>query len=85
LFKIAQIIVNTKYFAGDKRFYLYIHNFANRLQGDFSKDEFEAACRKFLASNKKEVKEYQQMNDCSFDEALEGKLEELYEEYWGNG
>lgn len=85
LFKIAQILVNERYFSGDKRFFLYIHNFANKLQGDFTKEEFENACRKFLASNKREIKEFQQMNDCSADEALEGKIQEYFEEYWGNG
>lgn len=32
----------------------------------------------------KEAKEFQQMNECSFEEAIEGKVKEYYEEYWGN-
>jgi hypothetical protein len=85
LFKIAQLLVNEKYFSGDKRFFIYIHNFSNKLQGDFSKDEFESACKKYLSANKREAKEFQQMNDCTYEEALEGKVQEYFEEYWGNG
>jgi len=84
LFKISQLLVNEKYFNGDKRFFVYIHNFNNKIQGEFSKEDFENACRKYLSANKKEAKEYQQMNDCSLDEAVEGKVKEYYEEYWGN-
>lgn len=84
LFKIAQLLVNDKYFGGDKRFFVYIHNFANKIQGNFTKEDFENACRKYLTSNKKDVKEYQRMNDCSYEEALDGKVEELCQEYYGN-
>ena len=82
LFKIAQLLVNDKYFAGDKRFFVYIHNFANKIQGNFTEDEFKSACRKYLTSNKKDVKEFQRMNDCSYEEALDGKTEEYFEEYY---
>ena len=37
LFKIAQLLVNEKYFGGDKRFFVYIHSFANKIQGKFTK------------------------------------------------
>lgn len=84
LFKIAQLLVNEKYFSGDKRFYVYIHNFANKIQGAFTQEEFENACRKYLSSNKKDVKEYQNMNDCSYEEAIDGKIEEYIQEYYGN-
>jgi hypothetical protein len=84
LFKIAQLLVNEKYFGGDKRFFVYIHNFANKVQGNFTKEEFESACRKYLTSNKKDVKEFQRMNDCSYEEALDGKIEEFCQEYYGN-
>jgi hypothetical protein len=84
LFKIAQLLVNEKYFGGDKRFFVYIHNFANKVQGNFTKEEFESACKKYLSSNKKDVKEYQNMNDCSIEEATQGKVEEYYQEYYGN-
>ena len=85
LFKIAQLLVNEKYLIKkDKHFFVYIHNFSNKIQGEFTEEEFKSACRKYLSANKKEVKEYQQMNDCDFDEAIEGKISEYYDEYWGN-
>ena len=31
LFKIAQIMVNNRYFNGDKRFFIYIYNFQNKI------------------------------------------------------
>lgn len=84
LMKIAQNIVNEKYFGGDKRFFLYVHNFANKLQGDFSKEEFDTACKKYLNANKKIIKEFASANECTLDEALEGKIEQYNQEYWGN-
>lgn len=85
LMKIAQNIVNEKYFGGDRRFFLFVHNFANKIQGNFTKEEFANACRKYLNANKREVKEYANSNECSMEEALEGKCEQLYQEYYYNG
>ena len=36
MFKLAQIIVNNRYHNGDKRFFLYIHNFQNKIEGRFT-------------------------------------------------
>jgi hypothetical protein len=84
LFKIAQLLVNEKYFSGDKRFFVYIHSFANKIQGKFTKEDFEQACKKYLSTNKKYIKEYQQMNDCSMDEALDGQVQQYIDQYYGN-
>jgi hypothetical protein len=84
LFKIAQLLVNEKYFGGDKRFFVYIHSFANKIQGKFTKQEFEQACKKYLSTNKKYIKEYQQMNDCSMEEALDGQVQQYIDQYYGN-
>ncbi len=84
LFKIAQLLVNEKYFGGDKRFFVYIHSFANKIQGKFTKQDFEQACKKYLSTNKKYIKEYQQMNDCSMDEALDGQVQQYIDQYYGN-
>jgi hypothetical protein len=84
LFKIAQLLVNEKYFGGDKRFFVYIHSFANKIQGKFTKQEFEQACKKYLSTNKKYIKEYQQMNDCSMDEAFDGQVQQYIDQYYGN-
>lgn len=84
LYKIAQNIVNKRYFGGDKRFFLYIHNFLNKIEGKFTKLEFEQACRDYLNANLKYVKEYKQVNGCTMDEAMKGKIEEYVSEYYGN-
>jgi hypothetical protein len=84
LYKIAQNIVNKRYFGGDKRFFLYIHNFLNKIEGKFTKLEFEQACRDYLNANLKYVKEYKQVNDCTMEEAMKGKIDEYVSEYYGN-
>lgn len=86
LFKLAQIIVNNRYLgAGDKRFYVYIHNFANKIEGKFTKQEFMDAARQYLNSNKKYIKEYKEMHNVSHEEAIEGQSVQYYNQYFGNG
>lgn len=82
LFKIAQLLVNQRYFNGDKRFFVFIHNFANKIVGQFTKDEFEEACRKYLSANKKYVREFKEMNECSNDEAILGQVQQYVEQYY---
>lgn len=84
LMKIAQIIVNNKYFDGDKRFFVYIHNFANKIEGKFTKQEFMDACAGYLNANKKYIKEYKEMKNCSQEEAISGQSEQFYDMYYGN-
>jgi hypothetical protein len=84
LFKIAQNIVNGRYFGGDKRFYVYIHNFSNVIEGDFTMDEFKKACKQYINANKKYLKEYKEMNECSIDEAIDGLSEQYISQYYGN-
>lgn len=84
LFKLAQNLVNNRYFGGDKRFFVYIQNLGNKVNGKFTKEEFEFACKQYLNSNKKYVKEYASMNDCSMEEALRGQINEYTEQYYGN-
>jgi hypothetical protein len=84
LFKISQLIVNKRYFNGDKRFFVYIHNFANKIQGKFTKKEFEEACNQYLNTNKKYVREFKEINDCSNEEAIDGLTKQYVEQYYGN-
>ncbi len=84
LMKIAQILVNNKYMAGDKRFFVYIHNFANKIEGKFSRKDFMDACRQYLNANKKYVKEYKEMNNIPMEEALEGQAKQYFDQYYGN-
>lgn len=85
MYKIAQIIVNNRYFNGDKRFYVYIHNFANKIEGAFTKNEFKAACSMYLSSNKKYIKEHADMtNSKNMDEVREHLSKQYFDMYYGN-
>ena len=84
MMKIAEIIVKTRYYEGDKRFFVYIHNFGNKIEGKFTKQEFMDACKKYLNSNKKYLKEYEEMNDVPREKAIEMMSKEYYDNYYGN-
>ena len=84
MYKLAQLIVNNRYFNGDKRFYVYIHNFANKIEGKFTKTEFMEACAKFINTNKTEKKEYKNMHNCSDEEVIKGLSKQYYDQYYGN-
>lgn len=82
LYKIAQIIVNTRYSGGDKRFFVYIYNAENKIKGNFTRKEFEEACKKYISAYKKEVKEYKDMHSCSMEEAIDHRVKFLCAEYY---
>jgi hypothetical protein len=82
LFKIAQLLVNKKYFDGDKRFFVYIHNFANKIQGNFTIEEFQDACKQYLNANKKYIREFKEINNCDMDEATDGLVEQYVNQYY---
>ena len=84
LFKLAQIIVNNRYHAGDKRFFVYIFNFQNKIEGKFTKKEFMDACVQYLNSNKKYIKEYKEMHNTSMEESLDGQAKQYFTMYYGN-
>lgn len=81
LMKIAQLIINSRYFNGDQRFYLYIYNLTNKIVGDYNKEEFLAAARQYLSMNKKLIKEVANMNKIPESQAIERKSNQLYEIY----
>jgi hypothetical protein len=84
LYKIAEIIVKTRYWNGDERFFVYIHCFANKIEGQFTKKEFLDACEKYLNTNKKEIKEYMEMNNVSKEDAKKSVCKQFYNQYYGN-
>jgi hypothetical protein len=84
LMKISQIIVNNRYFSGDKRFYVYIHNFTNKVEGAFTKMEFRTACWEYLSANKREVKELSAMKKIGEISATEILTDQLFNKYFGN-
>jgi hypothetical protein len=84
LYKIAEILVKTRYFNGDKRFFVYIHCFDNKIEGKFTKKEFLDAAEKYININKREMKEYVEMNDCSKAEAMTYLQKQFYDQFYGN-
>ena len=84
LFKLAQIIVNNRYFNGDKRFFVYIHNFNGKVEGKFTKTEFMEAAKQFINSNKKNLKEYIEMHNIKKEEAYDQLCQQYFEMYYGN-
>jgi hypothetical protein len=84
LMKLAQIIVNKRYHGGDKRFFLYVHNLGQKIEGKFTKSEFEQACRDFLNQTPKKVREYKATHKVSVEEATKGCVQELTQLYYGN-
>jgi len=84
LFKIAQLIVNNRYFGGDKRFFVYIHNFANKIEGKFTRKEFDDACKQYLNTNKKYLREYKDMHGCPIEDAMQGLTKQYAQQYYGN-
>ena len=84
LYKIAEILVKTRYYNQDKRFFVYIHCFENKIEGKFTKKEFLDACEKYLNINKRELKEYVEMNGTSKPEAMLVLQKQFYEQFYGN-
>jgi len=84
LFKIAELLVKNRYNSADKRFFVYIHNFGNKIQGNFTKHEFDLALEQYLRLNKKFIKEAMSVNRIKEDEAIQLLSKQLYGQYWGN-
>lgn len=84
LIKISQLIINTKYRAGDTRFFLYIYLASQKVRGEFSEDEFRLASKQFLALKPRKVKDFMNMMGVSQDVAYNGMVDELYSLYYGN-
>ncbi len=84
LIKISQLIINTKYRAGDTRFFLYIYLASQKVRGEFTEDEFRLASKQFLALKPRKVKDFMNMMGVSQDVAYNGMVDELYSLYYGN-
>lgn len=84
LFKIAEIMVRNRYMNGDKRFFVYITDFGNGIEGVFKKEEFIETCRRYLKTNKRAVQEFQDIYECSEAEAIQRNCDFLYQCYYKN-
>lgn len=84
LYKLAQILVETRYFNKDKRFFVYIHNTTNKIEGNFSEKEFLAAAEKYFMVNQSRVKEHMKMFSTSEKEAIKHCQNTMLTQYYGN-
>lgn len=84
VYKIAQLIVANRYKSGSKRFCLYIVD-RTKIEGQFTKQEFVNACKQYLNLNKKLIKQYIGMHNCSEEEAIQEEIKTYLDEYYGNG
>ena len=81
LFKIAQLIENNRYESGDIYFYLFINQLGNKIEGEFTQEEFDHACKQYLNIQQKELKEYMRMHKVNEDEGYRGYTEILRKRY----
>lgn len=85
LYKIAQILVDNRYFNTEaengERFFVYIHPLKNKIEGAFSRNEFREACAKYVSLNKSLWREYMDANDCTMAEAKIAVTERYVNQY----
>ena len=74
MFRIAQTIIENKYFSGDKRVFLYLYVLENKMEGIYTVPEFELACKEYLSVNKTIIKDHQQAHSCTSDVAVIEKV-----------
>lgn len=87
LFKIAQLMVNEKYFSGEERFYCYVMNQLNKIKGKFTKKDFIVACRMYLELHPSKVKSLQQKYGKDYNGKMKAMKEciiDLFKKYYGN-
>lgn len=87
LFKVAQLMVNEKYFSGEERFFCYVMNQINKIRGSFSKRDFIVACRMYLELHPAKVKSVQQKYGKGYEAKVRATKEcifDLYKKYYGN-
>jgi hypothetical protein len=87
LFKIAQLMVNEKYYKGEERFFCYVMNQLNKIVGSFSKKDFIIACRQYLELHPAKVKSIAQKYGKGYEakvSAIKELIYELFKRYYGN-
>lgn len=84
VFKIAQILVNTRHYEGDEYFFLYIYTMQGKIKGEFKMEEFLEACKKFLLIQKKRINEEMDITGCSKEVAIKNQSLILYRQFYGN-
>jgi hypothetical protein len=62
----------------------FLISFDNKIEGKFTKKEFLDASEKYININKREMKEYVEMNDCTKPEAMKYLQKQFYDQFYGN-
>ncbi len=86
LMAIAANIVDNRFKNNDQRFFLYVYLSDDYIQGDFTKKEFEEACRDYFLVNQSKIKnEIQRLRLKKGDEdvAIESLTKSIFS-YYGN-
>ena len=81
LFKLAQILVDNRYDKGDIRFKVFINQLANKIEGDFTNQEFETAVRMFLNDEQRELKQYMRMHKVEEEVAYKAQIKKISARY----
>jgi hypothetical protein len=86
MFKIAQCLTEYRYLnVGDKRFYCYIASDDNYITGNFTRRDFEIACRNYLEHNPRRVNDAQKRFGSGADSREKATREiigELFQKYY---
>lgn len=91
--RIAQLLVNQRFDAGDFRFFLYVNFDNNKISGLFTKAEFEQAVYDYISENERETvvpiaKKRDPANGkilYNYPQALQIAKDNLMKQYYGNG
>lgn len=91
IFRIAQVLVDARYRAGDTRFYVYIDLDKNKLYGNFNGKEFAEAIQQTIVERGNQyiaplLKMTNSAGKKIYDNhsALMKNLKEKFADYWGN-
>lgn len=84
LFKIAEIMVRDRYMNGDRRFFVYITDFGQGIEGAFKKEEYMEAARRYLKVNKQQLQQFMAIYECPEKEAVQRNCDFLYQRYYRN-
>lgn len=83
--KIAEYLVNDKYFSGNERFFCYVSGSLGYIRGEFTKQDIENACRKYAEGNSTETqvlsKRYRGEKNA-YEKAVEDVTQELLIKYY---
>jgi hypothetical protein len=90
LFSLAEQLVDTEYFAGNTRFYVWIDNDNKKLIGNFTQEKFRLAIAEFISTNISEIKYLTTKRNeigkpvYTYPGAVQAHSDKLFNLYWGN-